>query len=71
MKEVKLSLQEKLTVFVASGKIWPFESKLNFGKLVSGILSFTAFQFLTLFLETRIGINPWDFLVVGDTVRCH
>ena len=71
MKEVKLSRQEKLTVFVASGKIWPFKSKLSFGKLVSGIWSFTAFQFLTLFLETRFGINHWDFLVVGNTVCCH
>lgn len=51
MKEVKLSLQEKLTAFVASDKIWPFKWKLNFGKLVSGTLSFTASQFLTTFLK--------------------
>lgn len=38
------------TMFVAKAKIWAFEWKLDFGKLVSVTISVTASQYLKIFL---------------------
>lgn len=59
--KVRLSLQGKqLAISVANNKMGAFQQKLEFGKLVSVIMSLTAFKYLKYF-SNEIDLRPRDF----------